>query len=155
MVDLLSLSPEAQALLIGITDTTSSLEPGTRQRLVSAADRGMAARREDASPLPRLLFVIRNRDNRPMETVAASVGAEDQMLLEIERGERDIRDLSPSAVASWIQLFGVSADVAIEALRATFHLRADPDRASASAPADMAKEQYKFIDEVSEILKQA
>jgi hypothetical protein len=153
--DLLSLSQETQELLLGLTESSSSLEPLTRKRLVGAADRGMARRRDDASPLPRLLFVIRNRDNQQLDMVAESVNVEYSMLRAIERGECDIRLLGAGGVASWIQFFGVPADTAIPALRATFALAADPDRASASATENLLAEQDKFVDEVSEILNNA
>lgn len=151
--DLSVLSSEAQELLIGLTETASSLDPLTRQRLVGAADRGMKRRREDTSPLPRLLFVVRNREHQSLEMVAASLSADNAMLLQIERGERDIRDLGPDGVASWIRHFGVSTDIALEALRLTF-VYSESDRAAASTPTELSDEHDRFVRQVSKLLQQ-
>lgn len=151
-VDLSVLSPEAQDLLSDLSDSTSSLEPATRQRFVDAADRGMKRRREDASPLPRLLFVVRNRECESLEAVAASASTDDATLLQIERGECDIQVIGAGAVAAWIQHLGVATDVALEALRLTF-LRADAERAAAAAPTELDPDQDRFVGEVAGLLE--
>lgn len=148
-----ALSPEAQELLVGLTDTASSLEPAARQRLVVAADRGMKRRREDASPLPRLLFVVRNRENQTLDAVAASLKADDKLLSKIECGESSVKELGPQGVASWIQHFGLPKDVAIDALRLTF-LNTDADQAAAGGRAELSVEHSKFVGEVSDLLQQ-
>jgi hypothetical protein len=154
MTTLAALSPEAQELLIGLTDTASSLEPATRQRLVEAADRGMKHRREDASPLPRLLFVVRNRKSQSLDAVAASIAADDKLLSKVERGETSVQELGAKGVASWIQFFDLPKTVALDALRLTF-LRADADQAAAGARTELSEEHDKFIGEVSDLLQQS
>lgn len=160
LVDLSVLSPEAQDLFMGLTETASSLEPMTRQRLVGAADRGMKRRREDASPLPRLLFLLRNREEQSAEMVAASLTVKDvemdqKMLLAIERGECDIRILGAGGVVAWVQHFGVPNDLAIDALRAAFQATTVSDQASAATPSQLNAEQDKFINDVDELLNQS
>ncbi len=106
----------------------------------------------DASPLPRLLFVMRNREHQSIEMVAASLAADNEMLPQIECGERDIRDLGANGVASWIQHLGVASEVAIPALRLTF-LRTNADQASASVPTELSEERDKFVGEVADLLQ--
>jgi hypothetical protein len=153
MTTLSALSPEAQELLVGLTDTSSSLEPTARQHLVAAADRGMRRRREDASALPRLLFVVRTREKQKLDVVAASLATDEEVLSKVERGESSVVDLGAEKVAHWIQHFGLSADFALKALELTF-LHADANQAAAGTPQELSDDDHKFVSDVARLLQQ-
>lgn len=148
---LAALSPEAQELILGVTESSTTLEPHARRRFVEAGDRANKKNRDDASPLPRLLFLTRNSDNQSVQDVAASLEASHELLLRIERGEDDIQKLGPDGVASWITYLHVPAETAIEALKATF-LATTVDRAAASAKVELNDKQNKFVDQVAKAL---
>jgi len=150
-VPLSALSPEAQELILGLTESSTSLEPRARQLFVEAGDRAIKQRRDESSPLPRLLFLTRNRENQSVDAVADSLSADNSLLLEIERGETDIKELGAVVVASWITHLDVPTDIAIEALKATF-LVTSVDRAAASAKTELDDEQNQFVDEVAKAL---
>lgn len=54
-----AMSPSARDLLLRLTDRAESIEPDTRKRLVSAAERGLQWRRDNFSSMPVLLFTRR------------------------------------------------------------------------------------------------
>lgn len=86
----------------------------------------MKRRREDASPLSRLLFVVRNRKSQSLDAVAASLAADDELLSKIERGETSVQEPGAKGVASWIRLLICPRTSRSTPLRLTF-LRADAD----------------------------
>lgn len=152
-VTLAALSPEAQELLLAVTESSTPLEPRARRLFVEAGDRANKRLRDDASPLPRLLFLTRNRVNQSVGDLAVSLDADDNLLREIERGDVDIDKLGAAGVASWITYLQVPADTAIEALKATF-LATTVDRAAASAKVELNEEQNRFVDEVAKALSE-
>jgi hypothetical protein len=150
---LAALSPEAQELLLAVTDSSTTLEPRARRLFVEAGDRANKRRRDDASPLPRLLFLTRNRVHQSVEELADSLSADDGLLRKIERGDVAIEQLGPAGVASWITHLQVPAEAAIEALRASF-LATTVDRAAASAKVELNEKQNQFVDEVVRALSE-
>lgn len=148
---LAALSPEAQELLLAVTDSSTTLEPRARRLFVEAGDRANNRLRDDASPLPRLLFLIRNRGNHSVDELAVSLDADDTLLREIERGEVDIDKLGVAGVASWITYLEVPPATAIEALKATF-LATTVDRAAASAKLELDERQNQFVEDVAKAL---
>lgn len=152
-LDLSFLPVEAQELLLGLTETASSLEPRTRQLFLEASDRALKRRREDASPLPQLLFLTRNRENETVQAVAESLSTDSTLLRDIERGALPIEDLGPAEVAAWVNHLQVPASTAIDALRATL-LATSASRAAAAASTQLSEEQNKFVDAVAAKLAQ-
>jgi len=150
---LAALSPEAQELLLAVTDSSTTLEPRARRLFVEAGDRANKRLRDDASPLPRLLFLTRNRVNQTVGELALSLDADDNLLREIERGDVDIDKLGAAGVASWIAYLQVPADTAIEALKATF-LATTVDRAAASAKLELDERQNQFVEDVAKALSE-
>lgn len=150
---LAALSPDAQELCLEVTESSTTLEPRARRLFVEAGDRANKRLREDASPLPRLLFLTRNRMKESVGDVAVSLDKDDNLLREIERGDVNIDQLGVDGVASWIAHLQVPAETAIEALKATF-LASSVDRAAASAKAELNEEQSQFVDDVAQALSQ-
>jgi hypothetical protein len=143
-----ALSPDAQELLLGLTESSASLEPRVRERLVGGAARALQKRREAASPLPRLLFLARNRSGESIESIATQVAVAADTLLLVERGQEKLQNLGPDAVANWVRHLHVPTDQAGRALAHTLRVQAVHDQAAASAMSNTAVEDDPFYQGV-------
>jgi hypothetical protein len=152
-VGLDALSPEAQRLLLALTDDVESVEPSTRQRLVSAADRGIQRRRDERSALPRLLFLARRRAEATLEDIADRIDVPADTLDAVERGKELIDTMRPEQVAAWIRSLHVGAEQARESLRRAFRLRREQDLAVASASPEVTADQDAFVNQVMALLQ--
>jgi hypothetical protein len=146
--DLSMLSVEAQDLLLDLTASSASLEPAARGRIVEAAARALHRRRDDASPLPRLLFLARRDARETIEAVAADVAVSADLLLSVERGQEKIAELGAEAVATWVKRFKVPIEEARESILKTLRLETAGDRAVASASGEAEVEDSQFFRDV-------
>jgi hypothetical protein len=148
------LSAEAQNIVLALTSSVAGLEPGTRDRFVRAAGRGLQTRRDSLTPLPRLLFLARQTTTESIESVATSVSVDAEMLLKVERGNVGLETLGAEAVATWVSHFGVPIDQAKEALAKALKLETSGDRAAASAAGGDAVKASEFFLSVIARLQQ-
>lgn len=150
-VGLQHLSPAAQEMILGLTQSSTSLEPDVRTKLMNAAKRALRTRRDEASPLPRLLFLTRCASNEDISEVATAVGVSSDKLTDVERGQVKIDELGAQTVASWIRHFSISTRQAEVALRKSLASPMLQDVAAA-APAAATTDTDQFIADVLAML---
>jgi hypothetical protein len=154
LVGLDAMSPDARELLLKLTDYSENLEPTTRENLVSAADRGLQWRRDNAAALPVLLFARRREDKISPEQVSAQLGLPAKVLTDIESGASSVRSLPAGSVAAWIHLLRVDIPDAEAALkRGVERTQPSPRAAGVPAPRHRAEPDDHFIREVLDELR--
>lgn len=147
-LDHLALSREAQELLVGLTNDSAGLEPAARQKFVAAAQRALRKRRNDASPLPRVLFLLRQERAEDPADVAIQVGVDPEVLANAERGRVAIRELPVDAVVAWIQHFDVARPTARDALLEVLRVQSRGELAAAGEGITRDLERDSFFVEV-------
>lgn len=147
VVGLEHLSPEAQAMVLGLTYSSTSIDSEARMKLMGAAARALRTRRDRSSALPRLLFLSRRSTQESAEEVAAAIDVPADKLKEIEMGTARVDALGPKTVANWLRHFNVSAEEASVPLRRCF-VAPELHDVAAALTADVRAEADKFVDEV-------
>lgn len=143
-----AMSPEARELLIRLTDYSENLEPATRERLISAAERGLQWRRDNSGPLPVLLFARRRAARLSPEDVSTRISVPPMKLAEIESGTSPVQSLSAEKVAAWIHVLHVDFHDAETALKRGVERHHASPRAAAAAQTHSAAESEAFITDV-------
>ncbi|WP_375504505.1 hypothetical protein [uncultured Jatrophihabitans sp.] len=149
------LSGEASELLLDLTADAVSIEPEARARLVEAAQRALSKRRDDASPLPRLLFLARREAGEAVESVARAIAVDRDDLLHVERGVKSLEQFGADSTAAWVMHFGVPLDQARAAIRRTLQLQAVDERAAASRVDAVEVDNAPFLTKVTALLEDA
>lgn len=145
------LSPEAQQMVLDLTPSSASLDPHVRAKLMNAAARALRTRRDNSSPLPRLLFLSRRTSKEDIKGVAAAVGVPAEKLEEVERGRARVDELTTQNVASWIRHFDVPTVQAEVALRKSLAAPTLQDIA-AGAPSRATTDADQFVADVIALL---
>lgn len=149
MIGLEAMSPDARDLLLRLTDYSENLEPTARESLVSAAERGLQWRRDNAGALPILLFARRREDKLSPEQISVQLDIPAKTLTDIESGASSVRSLTPQSVAAWIHLLRVDTHDAELALNRGVERRQRSARAAGSRlPLPIPDADDAFIQEV-------
>jgi hypothetical protein len=117
-----ALSAEAQAAVERLMASGEGLTPAARQRMITAAERGLRRQRLAHGTLASLLAIHRDEEGLPTAVLARELGLEEAELLSIESGERDVRALSALQIATWVTRLAIGRKQAIQALRRSLGL---------------------------------
>jgi hypothetical protein len=151
------LSPTVQQYITELLRGGENPTPAARQRFVQAAARGLAHRRSQHGPLPTLLAVRRLDARRATGEIADALGMSEDQVLRVEAGKKDLRDLEPSLIATWIRTVNVEPEVALAALRTALERTTRATLQSAAGrprPRQLTDEDQRFIEGVAEHLRQ-
>jgi transcriptional regulator with XRE-family HTH domain len=130
--------------------------PAARQRLVSAAGRGLRNRRALRSALPALLAFTRKQREIPVPDLAEDLGVSEEQVYGMESGRINVRTLGAELLAAWIRAVRVDSVAASDALRQAL-LRSTPSRSPQAAARgrtkQLSEEDQRLIDDVTSRLQ--
>ena len=151
-----ALSAEAQAAVERLLASGEGLTPAARQRMITAAERGLRRQRLARGTLASLLAVRRDEEGLPAAVLARELRLGEAELLTIESGERDVRTLTASQIATWVARLAIDRERAVQALRRSLGLVATApsyaQRASSHSPAQHA-DDMALVTAVGELLQ--
>ncbi len=128
-------SAEAQAAVERLLASGEGLTPAARRRMITAAERGLRRQRLAHGTLASLLAIRRDEEGLPAAALARDLRLEEAELLAIESGERDVRTLTASQIASWVARLAIDRERAVQALRRSLGLAATaPSYAQRTSP---------------------
>jgi hypothetical protein len=112
-----ALSADAQAAVERLLAGGEGLTPGARQRMISAAQRGLRRPRLSHGTLASLLAIRRDEQRLTAAGLAQELHLDEADVLTIESGERDVRTLTASQIATWVSRLAIEPEQAVQALR--------------------------------------
>jgi hypothetical protein len=119
-----ALSAEAQAVVERLLASGEGLAPTARQRMITAAERGLRRQRLAQGTLASLLAVRRGEEGLSAAMLARELQLEEAELLAIESGERNVRTLNAAQIATWATQLAIDREQAVQALRRSLGLAA-------------------------------
>lgn len=151
-----ALSMEARAAVERLLASGEGLTAAARQRMITAAERGLRRQRLALGTLASLLAVRRSEEDLPAAVLARELQLEEAELLTIESGERDVRTLNASQIASWVARLAIDPERAVQALRRSLGLVATApsyaQRANPQNPTQHA-DDMALVKAVGELLQ--
>jgi hypothetical protein len=112
-----ALSADAQAAVERLLAGGEGLTPDARQRMINAAQRGLRRQRLSHGTLASLLAIRRDEHGLTAAGLARELHLDEADVLTIESGERDVRTLTATQIATWVSRLAIEPERAIQALR--------------------------------------
>jgi len=154
-LDATMLSPTVQGYVRALLTGGENPTPGTRQKLVAAASRGLAHRRADTAPLPGLLLARRVDKELTVPDLAAKIHVSDKELHDMEAGNLTVRSLGAQRVVDWVRALDVQPEEALPALRRALKVSTTTSARLAAGTGrrrDLLDDDEKFLNEVARLL---
>jgi hypothetical protein len=117
-----ALSPDAQSIVERILSLGEGLTPASRQRMITAAERGLRQHRVTHGMLAPMLEARREEHGLATAVLATELGLEESEVLAIESGRQSVRALRPEQIVAWVGRLGLARQEAVYALRRSLGL---------------------------------
>jgi hypothetical protein len=133
----------------GILADGQAIEPETRRKLVTAAQRGLRVRHLLYGPFEVLAFELRRSNELDIDQLAADAGVSPEQMRSVERGAVALVDQEPEVVARWIRALGVEVADGLAAVEQSVRApRALPAYARNAGEAELDEKAQRFVEAV-------
>ena len=143
-----AISPAVVVAAADLMIESHEPRPEARTRMLDAASRALAKRREERGLLPVLLRNVRERTSMSLADVAARVNLSETAVQELESGDTEINlHLPVDVIVAWIRALQVERPAALAALRRSLQVGWTGDLTLAAGGSGRPVSVEQYIDE--------